>query len=449
MTEPEKMQAGHGARQPDDVWRVLSSRRALLAVCIGNCVMFLFGLATSVRYREALLPREVSRSVGHHGHATVYEQPVLQPDSTKRSERFPSKEQRLRLYLGDWQGECRKPIPYYRVNATSLVARETDWKFRRLELSSRPILDFMFWIDPPLLRECATNSSAVKEKAKLLRRYCNDSWDLSKSATPVLIQFGDRTGSKELGQVSLPQIRKVRQRLERYGECWKRDTPHEAIIWKLNAFRHYHHIFEVDAIDIPWNQKRGVAVFRGILTGEESENMPTDDYSVCMQWARCRLVYEHAGSKLVDAKLTGTRKRVNSTINGIEITARKLSAEQQMRNKAIVMLEGNDVSSGLKWALYSNSVVLMPHPTFTSWAMEELLQPYVHYIPLNDDLSNVESQVMWILAHDEEANRIAQRGKAWIRDLTVDPSARSDDEWIRKEIVRHYGTLFVESKDPL
>lgn len=176
--------------------------------------------------------------------------------------------------------------------------------------------------------------------------------------------------------------------------------------------------------------------------------MPTDDYTICMRWARCRLVYQHDGSKLVDAKLTGTRSKVNSTINGIELTRTRLSAEEQLRYKAIVMLEGNDVSSGLKWALYSNSVVLMPHPTFTSWAMEELLRPYIHYVPLNDDLSNVEAQMLWILAHEEEAKRIAQRGKAWMRDLAVDPRARSDDEWIRKEIVRHYGTLFVETNDP-
>lgn len=57
-------------------------------------------------------------------------------------------------------------------------------------------------------------------------------------------------------------------------------------------------------------------------------------------------------------------------------------------------MEGNDVSSGLKWNLLSNSVVLMPKPTRTSWAMEEFevvgAEPWVHYIPMHADGSNTE-----------------------------------------------------------
>jgi hypothetical protein len=39
--------------------------------------------------------------------------------------------------------------------------------------------------------------------------------------------------------------------------------------------------------------------------------------------------------------------------------------------------EGNGVASGLKWALLSQSVVLMPPPKHTSWDMEKLLEPLV------------------------------------------------------------------------
>jgi len=41
---------------------------------------------------------------------------------------------------------------------------------------------------------------------------------------------------------------------------------------------------------------------------------------------------------------------------------------------------GNDVASGLKWMLASNSVVLMPLPRRESWAMESLLQVYVFHM---------------------------------------------------------------------
>ncbi len=62
------------------------------------------------------------------------------------------------------------------------------------------------------------------------------------------------------------------------------------------------------------------------------------------------------------------------------------------------MLEGNDVASGLKWALLSQSVVMMPPPQHTSWAMEELLQPWVVRVILfystcdYDAVGNVQTQ---------------------------------------------------------
>ena len=54
---------------------------------------------------------------------------------------------------------------------------------------------------------------------------------------------------------------------------------------------------------------------------------------------------------------------------------------------------GNDVSSGLKWALLSRSVVIMQTPTKTSYAMKELLQPWTHYIPIDDRFSDVEDKM--------------------------------------------------------
>ena len=46
----------------------------------------------------------------------------------------------------------------------------------------------------------------------------------------------------------------------------------------------------------------------------------------------------------------------------------------------------NDVASGLKWMLNSDPVVFMPRPTHETWAMEGLLRPYVHYVPVEADL---------------------------------------------------------------
>ena len=57
-------------------------------------------------------------------------------------------------------------------------------------------------------------------------------------------------------------------------------------------------------------------------------------------------------------------------LHGVELTAPVTTIRRLLEYKAIIMLEGNDVASGLKWALLSQSLVLMPLGKHTSWAME-------------------------------------------------------------------------------
>jgi hypothetical protein len=134
----------------------------------------------------------------------------------------------------------------------------------------------------------------------------------------------------------------------------------------------------------------------------------------------------------------------------ISLNGTNMSLKSMLMFKGLIMLEGNDVSSGLKWALYSNSVVLMPKPVYTSWAMEELLQPWVHYIPI-DPLSttDIDDKMQWILDHDEEAQRIARNGHLWISDMVLHPMAQKEDEAIVDEILRRYALHFRPAKSAL
>jgi hypothetical protein len=84
----------------------------------------------------------------------------------------------------------------------------------------------------------------------------------------------------------------------------------------------------------------------------------------------------------------------------------------------------------------------MPAPEYTSWAMEELLEPWMHYIPLKSDLSNVEEMVQWMLDHPAEAQRISQRATLWIMDLVFHPDSETDDRQINQEILKRYSAYF-------
>lgn len=103
--------------------------------------------------------------------------------------------------------------------------------------------------------------------------------------------------------------------------------------------------------------------------------------------------------------------------------------------------------TGLKWALLSNSVVLMPPPTFTSWIMEEWLEPWVHYVPLYRNLTDVEEKTQWVMSHSEEAQRIAQRATLFMYDMFFHPNAKAEEKMVETEIIRRYSQFFVARED--
>jgi hypothetical protein len=73
----------------------------------------------------------------------------------------------------------------------------------------------------------------------------------------------------------------------------------------------------------------------------------------------------------------------------------ELSLKDMLQYKYVLSVEGNDVASNLKWVMCSQSLVVAPRPQIESWFMESRLQPYVHYLPVQDDFSDLERQIEW------------------------------------------------------
>lgn len=77
----------------------------------------------------------------------------------------------------------------------------------------------------------------------------------------------------------------------------------------------------------------------------------------------------------------------------------------------------------------------------------ELLIPWVHYVPLNDDATDVEEKMQWIIDHDIQAQAIAETASLWIEDLCFHPNAAMDDRYIQEELIRRYLTHFVAASE--
>lgn len=92
----------------------------------------------------------------------------------------------------------------------------------------------------------------------------------------------------------------------------------------------------------------------------------------------------------------------------------KISLWEHLRYKFIMALEGYDVATNLKWIMSSNSIAVMPRPTYETWFMEGSLIPNVHYIEIKSDFSDLEERLNYYITHPEAAEEIIRNANEYI-----------------------------------
>eukprot|EP00977_Amphora_coffeiformis_P001025 scaffold220_cov169-Amphora_coffeaeformis.AAC.5 len=402
---------------------------------------------------------------------------VLLPSwPANRSQRFPSIAQRVRFYLGpawshlllgdDDNGDCNQTLSTYKqqrwmydyqrngsvvvlsllqqvvlnhndngnlnVRTASAGPAASSANFTISNEAAMGIQQAIF-VYAPKIQACADSPHKPTRYCKDVLKtvipaaaMTNNHTHNDNDAPPILIRFGDVLQP----HTPYPLFQKFRPALPiKKRNCDNTNDPASSfqwpMIWKLNTERHYAMLDQVASRDIYWQYKKNQAMFRGDLSGwhvpahDVARDSNNDDVMTkrCQQSTRCRFVYDHFEDPLIDAKLIALRPGLNATFNGRTIKGHRKSLAEMLRYKGLIVLEGNDVASGLKWSLLSRSVVLMPVPTKSSWAMEESLEPWIHYVPLAADGHDAHTQMQWVLDHDAEAQRIAHGGSLWIQDL--------------------------------
>jgi hypothetical protein len=188
------------------------------------------------------------------------------------------------------------------------------------------------------------------------------------------------------------------------------------VLLKLNTVRHWSSVHAVHSNDIPFYTKKNKLIWRGSSTGR-----------------RPRIVekLQHHLNQNIDIKFT---RLCHSVDPKKFILTPGLSMRELLEHKFILSIEGNDIASDLKWLLYSNSVVFMCMPTKCSWAMEDLLIPFVHYVLLKDDYSDLEEKYNWAMMNLAKCDIIAQNGKTFIQHFLNEQNEMD----ITKEVILRY-----------
>lgn len=167
-----------------------------------------------------------------------------------------------------------------------------------------------------------------------------------------------------------------------------------------------------DAFLTPWNKKKELAVFRGTNTG-----IGTDPETN----VRLKLVVQFQHHPRCNVGLTAwnTRPRKVCGMSAIQIPrtdwvtlSGNLTADEQAMYKYIIHVPGHVQAYRLSIELAMRSVILLVSSPYRIW-FEAWLEPWVHYVPVAADLSDLDERLTWCLEHDEECQAIATRARVF------------------------------------
>lgn len=167
-----------------------------------------------------------------------------------------------------------------------------------------------------------------------------------------------------------------------------------AVVMKLNKYRHF--LFLKDSI--PFHEKQDRAIFRSNINYHHPNYVKRE-----------RFVERWFGSACCDVGVINNHPRIRP-----EWLCERISEYDHLDYKFVICLEGNDVATNLKWVMSSNSLAVMPPPTYETWFMEGRLIPNYHYVAIKEDYSDLEERLQYYIDHPDEAEAIIRHAHEWI-----------------------------------
>lgn len=171
----------------------------------------------------------------------------------------------------------------------------------------------------------------------------------------------------------------------------------------------------------PWNMRKPVALWRGnttgIRVGESWRDLPRLKLCELAHQASSRLLFDIGVSSFAQVSKKEAReiKAAGYARNYVPMTA-------SSSYKYLIDIDGNSNAwSALFQKLLSGSVVLkVASPgNFRQWYYNELI-PWVNFVPVDSDISDLVEKIQWLLAHDDKAKEIGLNGAKLANSLTYE-----------------------------
>lgn len=171
------------------------------------------------------------------------------------------------------------------------------------------------------------------------------------------------------------------------------------------------HDMKLDKLTLKWSDKIEKAVFRGSATGcgFTIENNPR--FKAAWLSKKYPQLLNAGITRAMPKIKIHEKDRVGYNILsdlGLDF-ANFIPFEEQSQFKYLLHLDGNVAAYRLGKSLLMGSVILIQESGSRVW-FQGMMKPYEHYVPVDNNLSNLISQIKWCIEHDEECEKIAQNG---------------------------------------
>jgi len=209
------------------------------------------------------------------------------------------------------------------------------------------------------------------------------------------------------------------------------------ILWPLQGYQTIassNYGMSIHQYDIPWDEKISIPVWRGSSTGMSIYNRTSDEIRALgtkpsiwkhkqstelrQKANRLQLVQQYLEHPTINVGFSGFCQMDNYAKQAL--TDRHFKKDRKhftelLNYKFLIVVEGNDYPSQLPWALHSNSLVLTPPAVFENIIFRSL-QPWVHFVPLSVDFSDLEEKLEWCRINDKRCKEISQKATTYMRD---------------------------------
>jgi hypothetical protein len=142
---------------------------------------------------------------------------------------------------------------------------------------------------------------------------------------------------------------------------------------------------KLNNMSIPFADKVPSLFWRGTSSGSKV---------ACLDILRVQIALKLRGDAAANFKISKPKVcEMNNTYLDFEaagIFGHYAAEEEWVKYRAIVDVDGNFATNGLPWRVLSGSVLFRVNSSNHGW-IESLLEPYVHFLPLRSDLSDLSA----------------------------------------------------------